>query len=205
MNAAEGGNGDDWVQRLSAGAQERDRAIAELRALLIRGLSKSLATRYGGNVHAEDIAQEAIVRILASLNTFNGRSHFTTWAMTIATRVGVSELRRKHYREVSLDSLAAGDSLVVEIQDDSAVSVENRLDRRNIMVMLKELIASELTARQREAIEAFLNGLPVEEIARRTGSNRNAVYKLIHDGRSRLKASFEKAGLMADDVAAILS
>lgn len=69
--------------------------------------------------------------------------------------------------------------------------------------MLKTLIESRLTDKQREALQGSLDGLPVEEIARRTGSNRNAVYKLIHDARMRLRDGFTEYGITADDVSAI--
>ena len=47
-----------------------------------------------------------------------------------------------------------------------------------------------LTDKQREATQGLLDGLQVEEIARRTNSKRNAVYKLIHDARIRLRDGF---------------
>ena len=87
----------EWISRLTGNDAARNDAIEELTRILVRGLSKSLATRYGGGLQPEDIAQEALIKILASLESFEGRSKFTTWAMTIATRLGISELRRKRY------------------------------------------------------------------------------------------------------------
>ena len=87
---------DPWVQRLSGTDPERELAIKELSALLHRGLTFSLSKKYGGGLQTEDVVQESLIKILKSLETFEGRSKFTTWAMTIATRVGISELRRKH-------------------------------------------------------------------------------------------------------------
>ena len=86
--------GDDrWIERLSATGAQREEAIAELRQMLVRGLRASLNHRYGGAMQAEDVVQEAIIKILRSLEQFEGRSRFTTWAMTVATRVGISSLR----------------------------------------------------------------------------------------------------------------
>jgi len=195
---------DDWTARLTAGGPERNHAIAELTRLLIRGLTKSLSHRYGGGLQVEDVAQEAILKILASLDQFAGRSRFTTWAMTIATRIGISELRRKHYRSVSLDSTMEG-NLRIEIPPTGKESPGGNLDRHSLLETLKVLIDTVLTEKQREATQGVLKGLPIEEIARRTGSNRNAVYKLVHDARRQLRDGFEAAGVSAGDVNAVFA
>ena len=70
---------------------------------------------------------------------------------------------------------------------------------------LQELIESQLTDKQKLAVRGLLEGMPVEEVARRTGSNRNAIYKLVHDARSKLRAGFEQAGIVADDIKAIFA
>ncbi len=51
----------------------------------------------------------------------------------------------------------------------------------------------------------MLEGLPVEEIADRLNSNRNAIYKLIHDARMRLKEGFQAAGVSADEISETLA
>jgi RNA polymerase sigma-70 factor (ECF subfamily) len=43
--------------------------------------------------------------------------------------------------------------------------------------------------------------MPQDEIANQLGSNRNAIYKLTHDARKRLKKCLEAAGYTAVDVA----
>ena len=43
--------------------------------------------------------------------------------------------------------------------------------------------------------------MPQGEIADQLGSNRNAIYKLTHDARKKLKKSLEEAGYTAEDVA----
>ncbi len=50
------------------------------------------------------------------------------------------------------------------------------------------------------AMTAELGGMPLEEIVRRMDSNVNAVYKLLHDARKRLKRGLETAGYAAEDV-----
>jgi len=44
--------------------------------------------------------------------------------------------------------------------------------------------------------------MPQAEIGRHLGSNRNAIYKLAHDARKRLKHGLEGAGYGAQDIQA---
>src|SRR5277367_335614 len=105
---------DDWLERLRPAEAGRDAALEELRGILVRGLMRALGSRGGGAAFVEDVAQEALLRILDSLNSFEGRSRFTTWAMTIAIRIGISELRRKRFQDVSLEQLTGGEMLSID-------------------------------------------------------------------------------------------
>ena len=60
------------------------------------------------------------------------------------------------------------------------------------------VISEQSTGKQWLALTAELNGIPQDEIARQLGSNRNAVYKLTHDARRKLRAGLEAAGFGAD-------
>ncbi len=187
-----------WLDRLRGPEPERGEAIEELRKQLLVGLSRSLGSRYGGAVQAEDIVQEALLRILDSLNSFQGRCRFLTWAMTVATRVGIGAARRKYFRDVSLDSLRQSDALQFELAVAPIASVEAAQDRDALVCQLKEIVDRQLTEKQRIAIQGVLDELPVEIIADRVGSNRNAVYKLVHDARLKLRDALEQSGITAE-------
>ena len=196
---------DLWVQRLQAGSAEREPALEELRAFLLRGLAKSLSHRYGGGLDLDDVVQVALLRILASLDSFRSESRFTTWAMSIAVRIGISELRRRHYRDVSLNF----DSTDAHLRLDPILLASSPADRepsrQSLFALLQKLIDETLSERQRIAIRGTLEGLPIEEIAHRLGANRNAIYKLVHDARVRLRESFEACGVSADEISATLT
>ena len=198
---------DDWVERLkSEDTGIRDSALEELRVLLIRGLSRSLNNHYGNRkFNPEDIVQDALMKILAKIDTFEGRSRFTTWAMTIATRVGISELRRRHCQDVSLEGITGEDSLRIDLADTDQSPAGQSMDQQVILQKMNELIETVLSDRQRLAIRALLEGLPIEVIAERTGSNRNAIYKLVHDARTKLREGFQQSGIASEDVKAIFA
>lgn len=185
---------DEWVERLKGA--DREVALEELRTLIVRGLSRTMTNRGGGEAFAEDVAQEALLKILDALDSFEGRSKFTTWAMTIATRLAISELRRRYMQDTSLDSMTEGGAL----QIPQEMSQRSNAERKEVLATLQNLIDQSLSDKQRIAMEALLGGMPVEEIARRTKSNRNAVYKLIHDARKRLREGLEQAGFAAEDM-----
>jgi RNA polymerase sigma-70 factor, ECF subfamily len=68
---------------------------------------------------------------------------------------------------------------------------------------LRRMVDEELTDRQREAVVAvLLEGMPISEVAKRMGTNQNALYKLLHDARKKLKRQMEAAGISPHEVLA---
>jgi RNA polymerase sigma-70 factor (ECF subfamily) len=176
-------------------------AITDLRGFLLRGLTRSFQAR--GDVDQaflEDMVQQALVHILAHLEQFQGRSRLTTWATTIAVRLAMSALRRKQWQEVSLEGLTAESELAPALALDDTASPAQHTEQHALFETLRRLIDEALTDKQWVALTAELGGMPLEEIARRMGSNVNAVYKLLHDARKRLKRGLETAGYTAEDV-----
>ena len=92
---------DEWLDALRGAGQEE--ALADLRAFLVRGLRHALSDVPPQNL--EDFAQDALLKILAGLDSFRGESRFTTWANKIAIRVAFSEMRRRRWKDISLQDL----------------------------------------------------------------------------------------------------
>jgi RNA polymerase sigma-70 factor (ECF subfamily) len=185
----------------------RDQALADLRARLVRGLRYAMADRPSvTGADLEDFGQEALMKILAGLDSFRGESRFTTWAQKIAVRVAFTELRRQRWKDVSLQDLTAqydGEDITPAVLTDPAASPEQRAAQQMMAEMVHRLIAEELTDRQRQALTAvMMGGMSLEEVARRMGTNRNALYKLLHDARRRLQKRMIAEGLSAQDVLA---
>jgi len=192
-----------WMKDLRAGATQRDMALADLHALLLRALPQGISTWLSPENPEfesliEDAAQETLLRALDGLDSFEGRSQFTTWAYKIAVRVALNELRRRRWRDVSLDGLedAAADDSAPRQFASSDLPPESVIERADLLRLVQQILAEELTERQRAAMNAIhVQGVPMEEVARRMGTNRNALYKLMHDARLRLKKRLEREGL----------
>jgi len=185
---------EDWVADLRSEGAAQSQSIAKFNKFLVGGLRRSFRGKGVDEAFCEDIAQETVLKVLDKLDQFEGRSRFTTWAMSIAIRQAMSELRKKRFKNVSLSALTDGEQLQIEIPDEAADQPEEAEQRRHILTRLKELIENKLSEKQRVALQAGLNGMTVEEIAWHTQSNRNAVYKLVHDARQRLKRELERSG-----------
>ena len=197
----------EWMAALSS--PDPGEALDDLRATLVRGLRFALSSRVPGDLDSlvEDFVQDALVRILDKLDTFRGESRFTTWAQKIAVRVAFSELRRQRWKDISLQDLMptnnAGD-FTPAVLSDPGPNPEQQTTQKSMMDMVMRLVSEELTERQREVIMAVMvGGMPLEEVARRMDTNRNALYKLIHDARKRLQKRLETEGLTPGEVLAV--
>lgn len=198
---------ETWLRDLRG--TKRDEAIKDLRKIIVRGLGYTLSKRGREDVNSlsEDFAQEALIKILDNLDSFRGESKFTTWAQKIAINVAFSELRRLRWRDISLQDFSAkhkdaGD-FTPTILTDPAPNPEEQTMQQGMMEMVQRMIEEELTDRQRTAMMAVMkDGMPLAEVARRMGSNRNALYKLLHDARSRLKNRMLAEGMTLEKILA---
>lgn len=197
---------EQWISALRGA--KRDEAISDLRALLVRGLRSALRRQRGvSDAAVEDFVQEALVKILDNLDSFRGESRFTTWAQKVSVRTAFTELRRKEWRNVSLQEITdrydtAGHE-PLEMADPQPAP-EDLATKQVMFDTVRRLIYEELTERQREAIVAvMLGGMPLEEAARRLGTNRNALYKLLYDARKKLKRCLISEGISEQDVLAV--
>lgn len=194
---------DMWLRDLRASGVQRDVALTDLRALLLRALPKGIASWLSPEhpefePFIEDTAQETLLRVLDRLNTFEGRSQFTTWVYKISVRIAFNELRRRKWRDVSLEGLE-GDEADDRVPHQFASfepGPEAIVERIDVLQRVQQIVTEELTERQRAAMHAInMQGVPMEEVARRMGTNRNALYKLLHDARRRLKHRLAREGL----------
>jgi RNA polymerase sigma-70 factor (ECF subfamily) len=182
-----------------------DEALADLYDLLVRGLRAAFGG-YGGGLEANfgDFAQEALIKITGNLDSFRGESRFTTWAQKIAMNVALTELKRRRWHEVSLQELFARREAANREPADPHLTSEQLALQHTVLEELRRMIDEELTDRQREAVVAvILEEMPISEVARRMGTNQNALYKLLHDARKKLKRQMEAAGLSAKEVLAV--
>ncbi|HEY4237457.1 MAG TPA: sigma-70 family RNA polymerase sigma factor [Gaiellaceae bacterium] len=191
---------EDWHLDLHAEGIRGDEAVAHLNGLLLRAARFEVFRRRGSlpqlsavelDELAQDAADDAAVSVLRRLDDFRGESSFRTWAYKFALLEASVKVRRRAWRdrEVTLEpehweSLAhAGPG-----PDDDA-------ENAALLEAVRDGIRTALTPRQRQVlVAAVLEGVPIDVLAERLDSNRNALYKLLHDARRRLRAHVAAAG-----------
>ncbi len=197
---------EQWLSDLRG--KNQDQAIADLRRLLKRGLIYALSSRIKSDLEhqVEDFVQDAILRILEKLDTFRGESKFTTWAHKVAVRVAFTEMRRKRWKDISIEDLLPEDSgdFTPLILADPSPDPEKRATQESLLAMIGKILEEDLTELQRTAMLAIMHGgMPLEEVAQRLDTNRNALYKLLHDARKQMRDRLQDKGFSAGEILAV--
>ncbi len=141
---------------------------------------------------ATQAADDALVAILAKLDSFRGASRFTTWAYKfVLLEAGVKARRRAwHGREVSLEPDAWS------AVSDAGPSAQQLLEQSETLAAISDAVQTSLTPHQRAVFSALaLNGVPIDVLAERLGTTRGALYKTLHDARRKLRAALAAAGM----------
>ncbi|MCI0354531.1 MAG: sigma-70 family RNA polymerase sigma factor [Acidobacteria bacterium] len=199
---------EQWLSDLRTGGSRRETALVDLRADILYGLPYALRDWLSPDdphfaALAEEVTQATLMRVLKHLDSFEGRSQFTTWVHKIAVRVALTELRRRHWKDVSLDSWLDGEEGERTLADH-APEPERAAERADVVKHLQHMMHEELTPKQLRAMLAVgVKGMPLEEAARRLGMERNALYKLLHDARLRLKRRLAREGLTPAELLAV--
>jgi RNA polymerase sigma-70 factor, ECF subfamily len=188
-----------WQQALSGAGREHAEAVERLYALLLRGARFEIARRRhaaGSSRELADLAvqaaDDALVTVIAKLDSYRGESRFTTWAYKFALLEAGVKLRRQAWeaRELPLE-----DDGWERLRDKRAAPDE-QAEASELIDAVAEAIADVLTPYQRAVLVATtLNDVPIDVLAERWGATRGALYKVLHDARRKLRARLAEDGL----------
>jgi len=200
-----------WLTDLRSNGDTRSQALDDLRLIIQRGLPYALSRWLSPdqpqfNALVEEVTQETLLRVLDQLDSFEGRSQFTTWVHKIAVRIALTELRRKRWRDSSLDELTENEDALPPpgLLADSQAGPETSAERNDMLDRVRRIIEEELTDRQREALILLgVRDIPIEDAAKKLKTNRNALYKLLHDARLRLRTRLAKEDIAPHEVLAL--
>jgi RNA polymerase sigma-70 factor (ECF subfamily) len=201
-------NNEAWLNDLKSAGPSHESALNDLRAIIQKGLPYALSRWLSPSDPlfqplVEEVTQESLLRVLDQLDSFEGRSLFTTWVHKIAVRIALTELRRKRWRDASLEELTDNEDAPPPpgLLADPQASPETSAERADMLVRVRRILDEELTAKQRQALILLgVQDMPMEEAARRMKTNRNALYKLLHDARLRLRRRLALENLSPQDV-----
>jgi RNA polymerase sigma-70 factor (ECF subfamily) len=190
-----------WLRALDATGPERDDAVERLHALLLCAAFAEVDRRRSSTAAAagdlDDLAiqaaDDALMAVLRKLHSYRGGSRFTTWAYKFALLEAAAALRRRpwHGRELPLEAEGWA-----RLADDGRASPAGQAEARELIAAIRDAVAEVLTPHQRGVLVALtLNDVPIDVLAERRGTTRNALYKTLHDGRRKLRAHLAEKGL----------
>jgi RNA polymerase sigma factor (sigma-70 family) len=198
-----------WNKLLAEGEAAPNEVIEDLHLFVHRVIQRSFGPRRDCDAaFIEDVTQDATLRILKGLPSFKRDSRFTTWAASVAFNAAYSELRRTHWKDVPFNELLqTGKNRSASRYEPAtaAIDAEGDATREKIYAALKEALENDLTEKQRFAIEAALAKVPFLEVARHLNTNSNALYKMVHDARKKLKRALLAKGITVEEVRSVLA
>jgi RNA polymerase sigma-70 factor (ECF subfamily) len=202
---------EDWLQALNGSGAAQADAYQALRQALYNAMLAYLGKQFVARreLHllearqiAEDCAQDALLAIRTNLARFRGESRFMTWAYAIGMRTVLADLRRRQWNKKRMAPEHLG-----QVSPDwpgsaaQAPSAERQVQREQAWLMLSQIIETELTERQRKALVAHaFQDMPLDAVALWLETNRDNVYKLIHDARKKLKLCLLARGISKNDL-----
>jgi RNA polymerase sigma-70 factor (ECF subfamily) len=196
----------EWLRSLRAEGSEHDAAVARLHALLLRAARFEVARRRPTLPHlrgddlddiANQAADDALVSVLARLDSFRGLSRFTTWAYKFALLEAAVKLRRRAWQGRELPLEPESWALFSSV----GLAPEEEAEQSELLTELQRGVDEALTPHQRRVLVALaLNGVPIDVLAERLNTNRGALYKTLHDARRKLRRHLDERGLSLDSL-----
>jgi RNA polymerase sigma-70 factor (ECF subfamily) len=134
---------------------------------------------------------DAVMAVLAKLDTYRGTARFTTWACKFAIVETSSRLRRHAWRQRKVEL----DDTIWNRLPDTAPPILQRLENDQLLVALHRAVVDHLTERQRLIFQSVaMDDVPIDVLAERLETSRGAIYKTLHDARAKLRRVLIEAG-----------
>jgi len=135
---------------------------------------------------AEEVAQDAFVKVYSSLHSFKADARFSTWLYRIVVNTALNKKKLKKYYAVEItDSLS--DELSSDVKDIFTTQITSE-HRKHIQVALQEINANERLC----LTLYYLNELSVEEIHELTSITTSNIKVLLYRGRKNLYAALHR-------------
>lgn len=140
---------------------------------------------------ADDVTQEALLRVLDSLGTFRGDAAFSTWAYRIAVNTAKNYLKRRNRRWSLLSERSDPETVADAAYLAPARAAETADSDRAISAAMAQLPFAQRTALTLVAIQ----GLDGREAARAAGCNAATLRWHLHQARKRMRQILEEEGV----------
>jgi RNA polymerase sigma-70 factor (ECF subfamily) len=171
------------LEQLMIRYQEADPvATTALIELLSPSLYRFFASQMGSRTDAEDMLQDAWLRIHRVRHTYRPSDPLLPWVYAIARCVRVDNFRKRQR------------TALYEIVPGTPIKCATRKEESSDLLTFDELVA-ELPKSQREVLTMLkVNGLSIEEVACATSSTTGAVKQKVHRAYERLRNVLSPSG-----------
>jgi RNA polymerase sigma-70 factor, ECF subfamily len=189
-----------WIADLVSDEPARDSATTRLHDILLR-VARAESARRRPSLPAlrldevEDLCQQAandaLMAILGKLPEFRGAARFTTWACKFVIFEISTKLRRSAWRGREVET----DETVWATIPDRALPPLSGMLEAELGAAVQRAIGEALTPAQRQIFQAaVIDEVPIDVLAERLHRSRGAIYKMLHDARSKLRQALIAAG-----------
>ncbi|MBV1758897.1 MAG: sigma-70 family RNA polymerase sigma factor [Dethiosulfatibacter sp.] len=142
---------------------------------------------------AEDVSQEALIKVYKSIDRFNMDSSFKTWLYRIVVNTCLDHVRKNKENPISIDQpIRSGhDEFYMDVEDNRPTPqevLETKLTQKMVMDAVNELDEDFKSI----IILRDINDLSYEEISEILECNIGTVKSRISRGRQKLKEILEK-------------
>lgn len=139
---------------------------------------------------AQDLAQEAFVRVFKSIASFDFDHAFTTWLYRIVTNLAIDHLRRR--RPVTSTARNEDDEAGFDIVDTRIDAPSDALESRELSAEVRATLAGLAPHFQSVLVLREMEGLPCNEIAKIVGATHVTVRWRLHRGRKLFQEEWER-------------
>lgn len=189
-----------WLTALRGSGPEHTAAVTRLHELMLR-VARAEVRRRAGLIRvdgpelddlAHQAAADALLAVTGKLDQFRAESRFTTWAYKFVIFEVSAKVGRHFWRQPS-------QPMDVEdwerLPDRFGLDPARQSEWRELVAVLRQAVENQLTPYQRRVFVAIvLNGIPLDAMVSRLGTSRNAIYKVMFDARSKLRAALVAHG-----------
>lgn len=174
---------DELMAEIARGSQKAFAKIFDRHSSKVLGYSMRLMG--GDKIKAEDISQNAWMKVIKAAPSYKGSSNFIAWVYTIVRNTAFTEIRSRRRR--------GEEELTDEVSENVSVeSIESIISAQTDVDKLKKHI-DDLPHSQRAVLVAFMTEeLSYDEIASQLDLSVSSVKSLLFRARQSLNQSMRK-------------
>ena len=185
---------DDLIRRCQAGQESAFEALVERHQRRAVRVARNMVP---ADEDAEDLAQEAFLRVFRSIERFDFQYEFTTWLYRIVTNLAIDHLRRRR-PALSTAGLAEEGETDLDPVDPRGEQPSDRVESVETAEAVRDCLSALAPHFQSVLVLRELEGLPCTEIADIVGATHVTVRWRLHRGRKLFQEEWERRRRLSD-------